>query len=356
MNTKNHTLLLCALCFCALPNYAQSAQGTDGREIPARTIPVPTTVSPEMQKQIAKGYSPALLKIMESTNPKNAEEWKRFLALAGAQEAQELAAIKKLFPMKIEPGTMAGVKVYTLTPPTIAPENRNRVIVHLHGGAYVMYAGETGIIEGLIMAQRLQIKVISVDYRMPPDHPFPAAVDDAVAVWKEVIKTTKASSAAIGGTSAGGGLTLATALRLKELKLPLPGALFGGTTWADLQNTGDTMRTNALLDNVAPSMKGVLSAAGLAYAGNADLKNPLISPIYGDFSGFPPTILVSGTRDVLLSDTVRIHRKMRQTGVEAQLHVFEAMSHAEYLIVVNAPESKEAWNEVGKFFNQHLKK
>jgi len=206
------------------------------------------------------------------------------------------------------------------------------------------------------LAHYAKMKVISVDYRMPPDHPFPAALDDAVAVWKEVIKTYKPGSVGLGGTSAGGGLTLASVLRLKELKLPLPGAIFVGSPGADLTWTGDTVRTNEYLDNMLPTHDGLVDAAVRIYAGKEDLRNPLISPVYGDFKGFPPAILVTGTRDLLLSDTVRVHRKLRQAGVEAQLYVFEGLSHAEYIALFKSPESKDAWTEVADFFAGHLSK
>ncbi len=336
--------------------YAQTGQApasSNGREVPARTIPVPATASPELQKQIARPIAPTL-QMLQTTNPKTAEEWKQLVAAVNGQGAQMLAQMKKAFPVKVESGMMAGVKVYTVTPEAIPAENRSRSLVHLHGGGYVIGGGEVAAGEAILLAHYAKMKVISVDYRMPPDHPFPAAVDDAVAVWKEVIKTTKPGSTGLGGTSAGGGLTLAMVHRLKELKLPLPGAIFGGTTWADLARTGDTVRTNENLDDVLPTHDGLLDAMARVYAGKEDLKHPLISPLYGDFKGFPPAILVTGTRDLLLSDTVRVHRKLRQAGVEAQLHVFEGLSHAEYIGLYNAPESKDAWTEIAGFFARHL--
>ncbi|MGH9831401.1 MAG: alpha/beta hydrolase [Blastocatellia bacterium] len=351
-------LLFPIICLSAMAVYPQTGQApasTNGREVPPRTIPVPGSVSPELQEQIARPIAPTL-KYFQTTSPKGAEEWKQLIALMNGQAAQMLAQMKKAFPVRIESGTMAGVKVYTVTPDAIPAENRNRALVHLHGGAYVIWGGEIAAGEAILLAHYAKMKVISVDYRMPPDHPFPAAVDDAVAVWKEVIKTYKPGSVGLGGTSAGGGLTLAAAYRLKELKLPLPGAIFGGTTWADLTKTGDTVRTNEYLDNIIPTHDGLLDAAARLYAGKEDLRNPLISPVYGDFKRFPPAILVTGTRDLLLSDTVRVHRKLRQAGVEAQLHVFEGLSHAEYIGLFNAPESKDAWTEVASFFARHLGK
>jgi acetyl esterase/lipase len=117
---------------------------------------------------------------------------------------------------------------------------------------------------------------------------------------------------------------------------------------------GDTFYTNDLVDNVLVSRNGLCQAAAQYYAAGHDMKDPLVSPVYGDMSGFPPTILTSGTRDLLLSNTVRVHRKLRQAGVEALLQIFEGQSHAHYLFDDSAPESKEAFAEISDFFNKHM--
>lgn len=136
--------------------------------------------------------------------------------------------------------------------------------------------------------------------------------------------------------------------------LPLPAALAIGTPWADLTETGDTFKTNEWLDNVLVSYNGYLSRAAPLYANGRDLKDPYLSPIYGDFNHFPPTVLASGTRDLLLSLTVLSHRKLRRANVEAELHVFEGMSHIHYVLNPLASESRELFTEWAKFFDKHL--
>jgi len=197
-------------------------------------------------------------------------------------------------------------------------------------------------------------KVISFDYRMPPDYPYPAAMDDAMAVWKAALGLQNPRNMAIFGTSTGGGMTLAMILRAKQEGLPLPAAIAPGTPWSDLTETGDTYKTNEWLDNVLVSYNGYLSRAAQLYANGRDLKDPMISPIYGDFTGFPPAILTSGTRDLFLSLTVLTHRKLRRAGVEAELQVFEGMSHAQYNFDPYAPETKETFGEIARFFDKHL--
>jgi len=270
------------------------------------------------------------------------------------QVREHVEAIKEKFPVHVTAGTMAGIKVYVVNPMAGAERSGRRAFVYVHGGAYISGAGEAGLDEAILIAYHTGMKVISVDYRMPPDSPFPAAVDDSVAVWKEVIRECKPANVGLGGTSAGGGLALAVVLRLKELKLPLPGAIYAGTPWADLTNSGDSTAVNDHVDSALSGGNEWLLAAGRWYAGGHDMRDPLISPVFGDFSKFPPTILLTGTRDFLLSDTVRVHRKLRLAGVEANLHVFEAMSHADYATLPDSPESREAYREIALFLDKHL--
>ncbi|WP_336495474.1 alpha/beta hydrolase [Aliivibrio fischeri] len=205
------------------------------------------------------------------------------------------------------------------------------------------------------VANGLGAQVISVDYRQPPLHPFPAAIDDAVAVWKELMKTQTAESTAIFGTSAGGNLTLATTLKLQELDFPVPGALFVGTPAVDLKETSDSWLTLQGLDPLG-QREGLIEGAFDVYADGEALDNPLISPIYADIDEFPPTIFISGTRDLLLSDTVRMHRLLRSADVETELHVYDGQSHGDYMngLVADMPESIDALKEIGLFFNKYI--
>ena len=250
---------------------------------------------------------------------------------------------------------MAGVKIYTVTPENIRPENRDRILVQIHGGCYVLNPAEAALPEALLIAAIGGYRVIAVDYRMPPEAYFPAALDDSMAVYKEVIGKTDPKRVGLIGTSAGGALVLEMGLRAKQQGLPLPGAIASGTPMSDSTKTGDTFYTNAMVDNVLVSTDGFCDAAAAFYAKGHDLKDPLISPIYGDMSGFPPTILTSGTRDLLLSNTVRVHRKLRNLGIDSFLQVYEGQSHAHYGRDDRIPEVREAFTEIGTFLNSHLK-
>jgi acetyl esterase/lipase len=169
-----------------------------------------------------------------------------------------------------------------------------------------------------------------------------------------VLKTTPPENVAIFGTSAGGSLVLTTLLRAKMEGLPMPAAIAPATPTVDLTKTGDTLFTNAMVDNVLLTQDGFIRATALLYANGRDLKDPLLSPIYGDVTGFPPTILTSGTRDLYLSNTVRMHRKLRAAGVEAILQVWEGQSHTQYMVDPTAPETKEYHDEVALFLAKYL--
>ena len=329
---------------------AAQAQGSaPGLDVPARTLPVPDTVSPQVQKLIAAPRRPGW-----DVLPKTGEAWKPLVEAGAKATIANLPALKERTKVSVEPTTIDGVRAFVVTPAAIAPANQNRVLIHMHGGCYVLSPGEAGLPEAVLMAGFGGFKVVSVDYRMPPEAYFPAALDDGVTVYKNLLKAHNPKNIAIFGTSAGGALTLEIVLKAKQLGLPVPAAIAPGTPMSDVTKVGDTFQTNELVDNVLVSRDGFCDAAAKVYANGHDMKDPLLSPVYGDMAGFPPTILTSGTRDLLLSNTVRVHRKLRQAGVEAVLQVYEGQSHAHYLRDDSAPETREVFGEIALFFDKHM--
>jgi acetyl esterase/lipase len=193
--------------------------------------------------------------------------------------------------VKVEKTTIDDVRAFIVTPDAILPNNRHRVLIHMHGGCYVFSPGESGLAEAVMMAGFGGFRVISVDYRMPPEAYFPAALDDGVTVYKHVLRTIDPKHVAIFGASAGGALTLEIVLRAKQEGIPVPAAIAPGTPMSDVTGVGDSFYTNELVDNVLVSRDGLCQAAAQYYAAGHDMKDPLISPVYGDMAGFPPTIL-----------------------------------------------------------------
>ncbi len=339
-----------ALPVVALPLLALGQGSRPRLAVPAREVPVPTTVSPELQKRIAAPVPP------RTAMPTTAAGWKKLQRERDRASEKLAIAVAKSVGAKVEPTEVAGVKCYRITPRVVAPGREKRLIYHVHGGAFVFFGGVAGTGEAVLLADACKTPALSVDYRMPPDHPFPAAPDDVLAVWKAVLKEYGPANVVMGGTSAGGGLVMTTMLRCKKEKLVMPAALFLGTPAADLTKTGDSVYLNAEVDNTLGRYEGRIKACLELYANGRDLKEPLLSPVYGDLSGWPPTVLITGTRDLLLSPTVRTHRKLRAAGVTAELHVYEGQSHADYLTAFPAPESRDALKEVASFFDRHLRR
>jgi epsilon-lactone hydrolase len=321
------------------------------RQLPARTMPVPSTVSPQIQKIVGEPISPTWAVL-----PKSADEWKE-LVRAGAELAvSRLPAIRDQLRVRSEATVIDGVKAHILTPAEVPPENRDRLLIHIHGGCYVNNPGESGTTEAVMMAGFGHFRVISVDYRMAPDHVFPAALNDVITVWKAAQTMASPKNMAVFGSSAGGALTLSMVLSAKQENLPLPGAIAPGTPMSDLTNAGDSFQTNELVDNVLISPNAACTARAALYANGHDLTDPLLSPLFSDVHGFPPTFLTTGTRDLLLSSTVRVHQKMRRSGVDAILYVHEGMPHGGWNRDITAPETKEGFHEIARFFDLHLGK
>lgn len=262
--------------------------------------------------------------------------------------------LEKTHDVKIEKSEIAGIKVYKVSPKKTHAAFEGKVFLHIHGGGFFMGGGILAAYEAAAIAASSELEVISVDYTLSTESPFPTALNELVAVYQELLKTFPAKAIAIGGSSAGGNLTLAVVHKLKALELSLPSVLFAGTPNIDFLFTGDTIITNEYVDNTIVTVEGLVKDFHNLYAGDHDLKNPFISPLYGDFSGFPPTYLVSGTRDIFLSDTVRVHRKLREAGVIADLNVFEGLPHGAYLAVPGSKEFNGALGDLKSFLLQHL--
>ncbi|CDR34214.1 alpha/beta hydrolase [Criblamydia sequanensis] len=321
------------------------------RHVPSREIPVPTNVSRELKKNIALPLNPLMY-----VEPKTREEWREIVEKGSGVVTQSLMSqANKLFKVEVKPEIMAEVKTHIVSPKNIPEKNKNRILVYIHGGGYILNGGEGSIPEAMAMAHYGEIKVISIDYRMLPDYPFPAGLDDVIAVYKQVLNQYKPENIGMFGTSAGAALTASAMLKLNDLNLPQPAVIGLGTPFSDISGIGDSYQTNQDIDNFLVKYNGLLRSIANLYTGKNDMKEPLISPVYGDFKkGFPPTILTTGTRDLFLSNTVRMHQKLREAGVEAYLQVFEGCSHAFYLQVLDSPESKQAYQEMVLFFDKHL--
>jgi epsilon-lactone hydrolase len=315
----------------------------DGTVQVTRVVPLPSTISAAARENLVKMKPVAQSHQTLQEHRTETDKWQ-------AERAQESL---ELYPAKLATDVIAGVPVRVVKPPEIAAEKAARVLINLHGGGFRVDAGSLS--ETIPIANLTGTKVISVLYRLTPENRFPAAVDDAVAVYKELLKTHKPADIGIYGTSAGGYLTAEVAAELRKLNLPLPAAVGIFAGGGDLSESGDTEAIFDLGGLSEPIDPSDLTKLDVEYIGSTDPKDPVLSPLYSDLRNFPPTLFITSTRDPELSSTAILDRAFLRAGVEAQLVVFEALPHA-FWHYPKLPESKEADQLMATFFDRHLGK
>jgi monoterpene epsilon-lactone hydrolase len=312
--------------------------------LPARDIPIPASLSPQAQAILTMepfGGSP----YPPLDDP---EAWRRRAAESDASIVQMMGDRASQVPANVEEVELDGVRVYVITPHDLPTDDR-RAMLEIHGGGFITGGGESCRIMGLRAVGLSRVRTWAVDYRMPPDHPYPAPLDDCVTAYRTLLRDHRPDEIIVRGGSAGGNLAAALILRSRDEGLPLPAAVVLMPPEVDLTESGDSFHTNLGLDNVLTES---LMPANLLYAGNHDLTDQYLSPLFADFSkGFSPTMLTTGTRDLFLSNTVRLHRTLRSAGVPADLHVVEGAGHAGFLS--QAPEDAELDSEIRTFVDAH---
>lgn len=312
----------------------------DGTAHITRVVPMPSTVSPEAQQWLREIEH-------EGPQPKDLAEQR-----AGTDQwrMKDSAEARRRFPVNIEEKQIAGVRTDIITP--LAETRKDRVLINLHGGGFIVDSGS--LIEGIPIAYLTRTKVVTVYYRLAPENPFPAAVDDVVAVYKELLKTYQPKHIGIFGTSAGAILTGEVASKLKQASLPLPGALGMFSTLADFSRVSDSEQLfalNGFSGAIAPQASD--HPHHDEYAGATDRRNPVLSPLFADLHGWPPCLLVTSTRDLLLSNTSMFHLALLRAGVDSRLLVFEALPHA-FWYHFELPETQDTLAMMAKFFDEKL--
>lgn len=325
------------------PSHDTSYIDDQGNAHITRVVPVPKTISP--QAQLAVGHAEP-----DQGPPQSLEDRRK---MTDAYTARARVAWTRLCPNALVDKTIAGVPVHIVTPEGMAERNQDKVLLNLHGGGFNADSGS--YTESIPIAGYTGMKVVAVLYRLAPEHPFPAAVDDSVAVYKELLKTYKPDHIVIYGTSAGAILTAEVAAKLKQLGLPLPAALGIFSGMGDFARPGDSVAMYALrglAGHLDPPDPG---AHDPFYVASTDSKDPVLSPIYGDLHGLPPTLFITSGRDLLLSGTVNLERAYYNAGVDAELLVFDALPHA-FWYDPRLPEAIEANHLMADFFVKHLAK
>ncbi len=358
-------ILLGSLIVAAAPTAAQVQDET----LPKRQ----TFTLPAQMKPLAKGLENAGVKIIygpnsvpppEGISEAAKKEWPNLPQVPlQAHDLKKLAALRKFVnliddatfeklktPYSMKDRVINGITTLWITPPQL--KHKDKVMIFVHGGGWIVNSRKAQLKFQADVASSLSVKLVSIEYRLAPEHPYPAALNDIVAAYKGITKEYGAENTGLFGTSAGGGLTLATLLRLKTDGLPLPAASAPLSPGADMTASGYMYRNVGLQDPILPPY-GAYTAMQ-AYVGKADPKDPLVSPVYGDFTGMTPLFLLSGTAEVVGSDAPRVAAKARNQGVDVTLLVSDGMWHVPIGDGSGVPELQLAFDEMIKFFSRHL--
>ena len=270
-------------------------------------------------------------------------------------EAKDINAMRAIM---IEAQAPAGVACTPVEAGGVSAEwsvadgaDQDKVILYVHGGGYVMgSAGSHRDMTGRL-SQAAGARVLSLNYRLAPEHPFPAPVDDSVAAYRWLLgQGIQASNIAIAGDSAGGGLALAALIAIRDAGEPVPAAGIGISPWVDMEGTGESMTTRAAVDPVVQK-EGLLGMAKI-YLGGADPKNPLAAPLHANLAGLPPLLIQVGDSETLLDDATRITERAQKADVDVTLKIWDEMPHVWHLFAPILPEGRQAIEEIGAFFKE----
>lgn len=372
-------IVLCSLAFSSSEASAESRADTQAQpagkaridadgtvHLPAMAVPLSSYMSEEAKRLfIGEGAG-----FFQNLSPD--------LSIAQLRRAADdhyyrpiLDRTKARYPVTIEERKIGGVPTYVVTPRDgVAPGNQQRVLVNFHGGGFIIGAGPGQIIESIPIAAVGKIKVISVDYRMAPEHHFPAASEDAARVYAELLKHYQPRNVGFYGCSAGGELSAQAVAWLQHQKLPQPGAIgiFGAGAYGSHTGSptdahvwgGDSRYMVPPLNGGTPLRPSSFNwrywkTDYLAGLSKADLVSPLVAPALSPdvLKRFPPTLLITATRAVDLSAAVQTHRLLTNAGVEADLHVWDGLPHC-FIGDADLPEAREAYRVITRFFDKHL--
>ena len=252
--------------------------------------------------------------------------------------------------IKCEPVSAGGVKAEWISAPGAVP---GRAVLYLHGGGYVVGSIKTHRDLMGRVARTAKARVLGLDYRLAPEHPFPAAVDDSVAAYRWMLQQDLSPSRiAVAGDSAGGGLVVATLVAIRDAKLPMPATGVCLSPWVDLEGIGESMKTRAHADPVV--QREGLTQMAAAYLGGKDARTPLAAPLYADLKGLPPLLIQVGDAETLLDDSNRLAQRARAAGVQVKLEVWPEMIHVFQLFAGFLPEGQQAVDGIGQYLGQQL--
>ncbi len=314
---------------------------------------VPSTVSEGWQQVFNTLPDPT--KAARCPGPNDLEGWKKLYDAAEQGKVKVAEEAAKQLQVKVVSKDLGGVPVLEVTPKGWV--DNGKLLIYTHGGAYTMFSARSTLDSAALVASRTGLRVISVDYTNPPRARWSEVTDQVVRVFKALNGQGFAmKDLAIYGDSAGGGLAAGVVLKMRDEGMGMPAAVVLWSPWADITETGDTYMT---LKAAEPNYlyERVLGPSADAYADPKDQKNPYVSPVYGDFTkGFPPTLIQGGTREIFLSNFVRLYQALDSAGQAVKLDIYEGMPHVFQIKAPGSPESVAALKKMDAFLTKYLEK
>lgn len=280
----------------------------------------------------------------------NASQRPESLSIEETRERMDQMAFPRMADAAYEEVDVDGIPALWVSTPGAA---ENRVVLYLHGGGYVI--GSLTSHQDLVarISKAAEARVLYIDYRLGPEHPFPAAVDDATAAYRWLLANgAEASRVAIGGDSAGGGLTVAAMVALRDAGDPSPAAGVCISPWVDLEGIGDSMTSKADVDPMV-QFDGLIDMAK-AYLGGADPRTPLAAPLYADLKGLSPMLIHVGTHETLLDDSTRLYERAKEAGVDVLLEKGEGLFHVWHAFAPMLPEAQQAIDRIGEYLRERI--
>lgn len=335
-----------ACLLAVLPGLAAAGAHSNAPPPAEPLTPVPGAISEQAQTYYRSWQPRPAGKPIDWRDPKQAAFMRKLL---GRMFTRNVAAAGLEYTL--DRAATDAVEAYWVRSPDM-PASSGRSLIYLHGGGYVLGSAQTNLVTPIRVGRAAGMPVLSVEYRLAPEHPFPAGMEDALAAYSWLLDNgSDPRSIGVFGDSAGGGLTLALALKIREAGLPQPGALAVLSPSVDAKALGDTQATLQDFDIVLGPHDPDQS---LMYAGATPLTHPMVSPVYADLTGLPPLLIQVGTRERLLSDSARLARNARRDGVDVTLDVWDGMWHV-WQSDPSIPEATRATAEIGAFFADRLR-
>ena len=335
------------------PIYFAEAQNSTNAQNDTHQIYIPTTISKEAQEELRK--IPSNPFDFKSPDPDDLIGWKKLYQEMESMDFFCSQSIKDLYQPNITETKLGGVNVLDIKPKNW--HDNGKVLVYTHGGAYTLLSANSSLSSSILAADATSLRVISIDYTVAPFSKWNQTTDQVISVI-QALKDQQGYSLddiAIYGDSAGGGLATGSVLKMRDGGMGMPAAVVLWSPWTDVTQNGDTYFTLKDADPLLRNHQQFMKNSADAYANPIDQENPYVSPVYGNFSkGFPPTLIQGGTKEILVSDFVRLYQGLDQADVPVKLDIYEGMPHVFQYILIKTPESTISLSKMNDFLRAYL--